>query len=102
MRNAILSITAALSILAALPTMANAEVIERIGPAPVQIGVPVVPVGYYCGRGFFLDRWGHCRPMRYAPPPRRRYLPPPPPPHHFRRCVNRWTPYGWRRFCRVY
>lgn len=95
MRNVIISLTAAITMLAALPAMANAQVIERVNPGSAEVGVSVVPVGYYCGRGFYLDRWGHCRRMRYAPPP--------PPPHYVhRRCVTRWTPYGWRRFCRVY
>jgi len=99
MRNAILSLAAAAAVIAALPGMANAEVIERIGPAPVYVApvrAPVVPVRYYCAPGFHIDRWGHCRPnYRYAPPP-------PPPVHHWRRCFTRWTPYGWRRFCRAY
>jgi hypothetical protein len=50
-----------------------------------------------CGRGYFRNRRGFCRPMRgYGPPrayaPRRFYGP--------RRCFVRVTPYGPRRICR--
>lgn len=101
MRNGFLCLAAAAAILMAAPSIADAAMFEPVAPtmnaaapaAPVDVDASLIFVAGGCGRGFHRGPYGRCR-RNWAPPRR--------PARHRYRCVRRWTPYGWRRFCRYY
>jgi hypothetical protein len=96
MRNAILCMASAFSILAAAPSMAAAGAMVPFA----QAATPVAPAGDGnlvlvaggCGIGFHRGPRGFCRPNWVRPHPAR----------HVQRCVRRWTHHGWVRVCRYY
>jgi hypothetical protein len=97
MRNAILCLSAALSLMAAAPGMASAGTLMPSGQtvtstAPTDGNANLVLVAGGCGIGFHRGPAGHCRPNWVRPRPV----------HHWRRCESRWTHHGWVRVCRYY
>lgn len=91
MRNAIIVLAAVVGILAAAPASASGfgpNPAIAIPAASVDVGAGIILVRGGCGRGYHRGPRGYCRPNM-------------PPRHHWRRCVERLTPYGWRRFCSV-
>jgi len=100
MRNAIFCAAAAFALLVTLGmTSAGAtETVARIASPMTSVdgNLPLIFVAGGCGAGFHRGPRGGCRPNYYRGPVYG------PPVHHYRRCVRRWTRYGWRRFCRYY
>ncbi|WP_371832801.1 GCG_CRPN prefix-to-repeats domain-containing protein [Mesorhizobium koreense] len=97
MRSSILCLTAAFSLMLAVPGVASAGVmapVAQASTAAASVGgdLPLVLVAGGCGAGFHRGAYGRCRP-NVAP----RY-----PVRHVKRCVRRWTHYGWRTVCRYY
>ncbi|MDO1581959.1 hypothetical protein [Rhizobium oryzicola] len=60
---------------------ASASLAQPIPADPLPHEGLVQKIDWECGRGWRLNRWGDCVPIRrYEPPPRYWHRPPPPPP----------------------
>lgn len=101
MRNMLLCLAAAFSLLIVAPGVASAGTMEPIAqivpPIPsIDGNAPLIFVAGGCGAGFHRGPRGGCRRNYYGRPVYRH------PVRHYRRCVVRRTPYGPRRICRYY
>jgi hypothetical protein len=95
MRNAILCLAAAFTLMAAAPGIAEAGAFSATAatiPAPAAVNPGIIMVAGGCGLGFHRGPHGRCRPNWVRPRPV----------HHWKRCVRRMTPHGWRTVCRYY
>jgi len=65
MRRLVVSAAASLGLIAGI-VPASAGTLGPVAPLAKTAPSNVVQTDYYCGPGWYLDRWGNCRPYYYG------------------------------------